>query len=298
MAGDTNERTPGHPEPNHEERIRLTEKLQQSPAYRIAFQDPDFLKEEILRPIRLQLELLKPEMLLRRHQIRSTIVVFGSARTLSPEEATAHRDAIKDSLSRKPKDPDLTAQLTRAERQVALSRYYQEARTFSRTVSTLFKQADRRDFVVVTGGGPGIMEAANRGAYDADCMSAGFNITLPMEQAPNPYMSPELCFQFHYFAMRKMHFLMRAVALVAFPGGFGTMDELFEALTLVQTRKVASMPIVLVGKEFWERLIDFDLLVAEGMISPEDQRLFTIVETADEAVQHIYDYYGRSTPDV
>jgi uncharacterized protein (TIGR00730 family) len=129
-------------------------------------------------------------------------------------------------------------------------------------------------------------------------MSAGFNITLPMEQAPNPYMSPELCFQFHYFAMRKMHFLMRAVALVAFPGGFGTMDELFEALTLVQTRKVASMPIVLVGKEFWERLIDFDLLVAEGMISPEDQRLFTIVETADEAVQHIYDYYGRSTPDV
>ena len=298
MPRDTDERSAEHPEPNHEERLHLIEELKKSPAFRIAFEDPDFLKEEALRPVRLQLELLKPEMMLRRLQIRSTIVVFGSARILPPEKAVAHRDAAMKALERNPEERERQHALARAERHVLLSRYYEEARKFSRTVSTLFKQADRRDFVVVTGGGPGIMEAANRGAHDVQAVSAGFNITLPMEQEPNPYTSPELCFQFHYFAMRKMHFLMRAVALVAFPGGFGTLDELFEALTLVQTQKVGSMPIVLVGREFWSQLINFDLMVSEGVISPEDLMLFTIVETADEAVQHIYDYYGRNAPDM
>ena len=298
MPRDTNERSLERPEPNHDERAQLIEELKKSPAFRVAFEDPVFLKEESLRPIRLQLELLKPEMLLRQLQIRSTIVVFGSARILPREKALLQRDAAGAAVERNPGDRELARVLAHAERQLSLSRYYEEARKFSRTVSTLFKQADRRDFVVVTGGGPGIMEAANRGAHDVHAVSAGFNITLPMEQAPNPYVSPELCFQFHYFAMRKMHFLMRAVALVAFPGGFGTLDELFEALTLVQTQKVASMPIVLVGREFWNGLINFDLMVKEGVIAPEDLMLFTIVETAEEAVQHIYDYYGRNVPDM
>ncbi len=298
MAGDPNEPSRTEQEPNHRERLQLIEELKRSPAYRIAFEDGEFLGQEALRPVRMQLELLKPEMLLHQLQIRSTIVVFGSARILPPDKAAARLDAVAASLERNPDDAELAAVMARAERQVALSKYYEEARKFSRTVSTLFKQADRRDFVVVTGGGPGIMEAANRGAFDAQAVSAGFNITLPQEQEPNPYISPELCFQFHYFAMRKMHFLMRAVALVAFPGGFGTLDELFEALTLVQTQKMKSMPIVLVGREFWTRLIDFDLMVAEGVISPEDLMLFTTVETAEEAVQHIYDYYGRAAPDI
>jgi uncharacterized protein (TIGR00730 family) len=286
------------PAPNHEERARLIEKLKSSSAYRIAFEDPEFLKEEVLRPVRLEIELLKPEMLLRRHRIRSTIVVFGSARIPAPEHAREKRDALKAALEKQPGDRTIAAELARAERRVALSRYYDEARQFSRTVSTLVRRADRNDFVVVTGGGPGIMEAANRGAYDVQALSAGLNITLPMEQAPNPYITPELCFQFHYFALRKMHFLLRAVALVAFPGGYGTFDELFEALTLVQTRKVQRMPIVLVGQEFWSRAVNFDLLVDEGMISPEDRDLFTVVETSEEAVRVIYDFYERDVPDV
>jgi uncharacterized protein (TIGR00730 family) len=286
------------PEPNHEERRQLVDALKSSPAYRVAYDDSEFLHEEFLRPVRLQLELLKPEMLLRRHQIRSTIVVFGSARILPPDHAQTRLDVARDRLKEQPGDKTLAQAVTFAERQLALSRYYDEARRFSRLVSTLVQRADRRDFVVVTGGGPGIMEAANRGAHDIGAMSAGLNITLPEEQEPNPYMSPELCLQFHYFAMRKMHFLLRAVALVAFPGGFGTLDELFEALTLVQTGKSRPMPIVLIGHDYWSRLIDFDLLVEEGMIGPDDRNLFTIVETADEAVRFIYDYYEREAPKV
>jgi uncharacterized protein (TIGR00730 family) len=286
------------PAPNHEERSRLIARLKESPAYRIAFEDPEFLKEEVLRPVRLEMELLKPEMMLRRLQIRSTIVVFGSARILPPETAQARREAVRQALNAKPGDRDLTARLARAERAVSLSRYYDEARQFSRTVSTLVRRADRNDFVVVTGGGPGIMEAANRGAYDVQALSGGFNITLPEEQEPNPYVSPELCFQFHYFALRKMHFLMRAVALVAFPGGYGTFDELFEALTLVQTKKMQRMPIVLVGREYWTTVVNFDFLVEEGTISPEDRELVTFVETSEEAVRVIYDFYNRDVPDL
>jgi len=286
------------PEPNHKERTELVRRLKESPAYRVAFEDPEFLHEEFLRPVRLQLELQKPEMVLRRHNIRSMIVVFGSARLVPREQATTELKAAHEKLAAHPNDAMLAREVARLERLVSLSKYYDEARTFSRLISTLVKRADRRDFVVVTGGGPGVMEAANRGAHDVGALTAGFNITLPLEQEPNPYMSPELCFQFHYFAMRKMHFLMRAVALVAFPGGFGTFDELFEALTLVQTRKMRPMPIVLVGREFWNRAVNFDALVDEGMISPEDRELYTIVETAEEAVQVIYDFYGRESPDV
>lgn len=283
MAGDTNERSPERPEPNHDERRQLIHELKGSPAYRIAFEDLDFLREETLRPVRLQLELLKPEMVLRRLNIRSTIVVFGSARILPRDKAVVHRDAVARSLERNPEDRELARQLARAERHVLLSKYYEEARKFSRTVSTLFKQADRRDFVVVTGGGPGIMEAANRGAHDVHAVSAGFNITLPLEQEPNPYMSPDLCFRFHYFAMRKMHFAMRARALAVFPGGFGTFDELFEILTLQQTGKGRRAPVVLVGRDFWRKAVDFDWLVESGVIVREDLGLFDIVDTPEQA---------------
>jgi len=286
------------PAPNHEERAELIARLKASPAFRVAYDDPEFLHEEVLRPVRLQLELLKPEMLLRRNNIRSTIVVFGSARVPAPDLAAKAVDAARTSLAANPGDSKLAAEVVRCERMMGLSRYYEEARTFSRLVSTLMRQADRRDFVVVTGGGPGIMEAANRGAHDIGALSCGLNITLPLEQEPNPYVSPDLCFQFHYFAMRKMHFLLRAVALVAFPGGFGTFDELFEALTLVQTGKVRRMPIVLVGRDFWNRAVNFDALVEDGMIAPEDRMLYTIVETAEEAVHVIYDFYGHDAPDV
>lgn len=288
----------GLPEPSEAERARLTAALVQSPAYRIAYEDFDFLHEDVLRPIRLQLELLKPEMSLRRNKIRSTIVVFGSARILSPDLARARLAEARAALGASPTESSLTAAVAVAEQQLALSRYYEEARAFSRAVSTLFGQTDRRDFVVVTGGGPGIMEAANRGAHDVGALNAGLNITLPQEQEPNPYISPELCFQFHYFAIRKMHFLLRAVALVAFPGGFGTLDELFEALTLVQTGKVRPMPIVLVGREFWRSLFHVDVMVDLGMISPEDARLFTIVESAQEAVDVIHTFYGHAAPEV
>jgi uncharacterized protein (TIGR00730 family) len=292
------DRSPSRPEPNHEEREQLVAALRRSPSYRVAYEDLDFLKEEFLRPTRLQLELLKPEMLLRRLNIRSTIVVFGSARILPPEQARARLAEAEAALSARPEDPQCTAAFVFAKKQVSVSRYYDEARAFSRMVSTLVKRADRHDFVVVTGGGPGIMEAANRGAHDVAALSAALNITLPQEQEPNPYISPELCFQFHYFAIRKMHFLLRAVALVAFPGGFGTLDELFEALTLVQTGKVRPMPIVLVGREFWQTFMNMDVLVEHGVISREDTRLFTIVETAEDAVQVIDDFYGREVPEV
>jgi len=284
------------PEPNHAERATLIARLKESPAYRIAYDDPDFMHEEFLRPVRLQLELQKPEVLLRRHNIRSTIVVFGSARILPREAALAKVEIAKEALAALPGDRVLVKALAIAEKGVELSRYYDEARKFSRIVSSLMERSDRRDFVVVTGGGPGIMEAANRGAYDVGAMSAGFNITLPHEQEPNPYMSPELCIQFHYFALRKMHFLLRAVALVAFPGGYGTMDELFETLTLVQTGKSRPMPVVLVGREFWSRAINFDLLVETGMIAPEDLHLFSLVDSAEEAVNVIHAYYGQDPP--
>jgi hypothetical protein len=252
----------------------------QSPSYRLAFQDPDFLLRDELRPVRLQLELLKPELILQEHRIDSTIVVFGSARIPEPQEAMKGLEAAKAELQIDTANPALQLKVRIAERRVANSRYYDEARKLGRLIAAY---SDDHRLVVMTGGGPGIMEAANRGAHDSGALSIGLNIVLPHEQLPNPYITPELNFQFHYFAIRKMHLIMRAKSLVAFPGGFGTLDELFETLTLIQTGKVRRIPVLLFGREFWERAIHFQALVDEGTIAPEDLNLFRYVDTAEEA---------------
>jgi uncharacterized protein (TIGR00730 family) len=280
-------------EHEREERIGA---IKEGASYRLAYEDKDFLSSDDLRPLRLQLELLKPEHYLRQHHVRSTIVVFGSARLLSPQQARMQLAQLEEQARAQPDEPLLDARIAHARRQLEYSRYYQEAHDFSATVSRRFQQEGRRDFVVVTGGGPGVMEAANRGAFDAGMRSIGLNITLPHEQEPNSYISPELCFQFRYFGLRKMHFLLRAKALVAFPGGYGTLDELFETLTLIQTGKVKRMPVVLVGEKFWRRVIDFQFLVEEGMIGSGDIDLFTIVDTADEVIAVLHDFYQGVPP--
>ena len=233
-----------------------------SPSYRLAFTDLDFMTREELRPIRLQLELLKPEMALEARRINSTIVMFGGARILAP--ALAH-------TARTPKLADLSA-------------YYDEARRFARIMTERSLETYGRENVIVTGGGPGVMEAGNLGAHEAGGHSIGFNIVLPHEQAPNTYVTPDLCFNFHYFAIRKMHFLMRARAICVFPGDFGTMDEMFEALTLIQTGRMARIPFLLFGRAFWENVINWRALAEAGTISDEDLSLFRYVETAEEAV--------------
>ena len=252
-------------------------------AYHLAFTDIDFLLQEELRPVRVQLELMKPEMVQAKLGIESTIVLFGSARIKPPETA-------QELLAAARKSGDALA-IKRAESAVAMSRHYVEARRFAAMV-TLGTRHLATPIHVVTGGGPGIMEAGNRGAFESGGKSIGLNIVLPHEQQPNPYITPELCFQFHYFALRKMHFLMRAVALACFPGGFGTLDELFEVLTLIQTGKSRARPILLFGAEFWKRLIDFDLLIETGMISPDDVHLFRFVETAEEGWAALKGAYG------
>lgn len=251
-----------------------------SPSYRLAFQDQDFLLREELRPVRLQLELLKPEMALQEQQIESTIVIYGSARMLDPESANVRLEKILEALKKDPEDTFLQQELVRARTMVSNSRYYNESRKLGRLIS---ENTDAYKYVVMTGGGFGIMGAANHGAHDVGAKSIGMNIVLPFEQEPNPYITPELSFQFHYFAIRKMHLLMRAKAVVAFPGGFGTLDELFEVLTLIQTRKVRPIPVLLFGRRFWQRVINFDVLVEEGTINPEDVNIFQYVSTAEQA---------------
>jgi len=251
-----------------------------SPSYRLAYQDPEFLLRDELRAVRLQLELLKPELILQENHIHSTVAIFGSARIPDPETAEARLVSAETEYRRNKRDATLKQKVAIARRDMANSRYYAEARKLGSLISS---NTGKDMMVVITGGGGGIMEAANRGAHEVGIPSIGMNIVLPHEQAPNSYITPELSFQFHYFAIRKMHFLMRAKALVAFPGGFGTLDELFETLTLVQTQKVAPMPILLFGREFWERIINFNALVEEGTISSKDLKLFQYVETAEEA---------------
>jgi uncharacterized protein (TIGR00730 family) len=252
------------------------------PAYRLAFQDPEFLLREDLRPVRFQLELLKADLLLEEAGIASTFVFYGSARIPEPAKA----DALVDAAS------------TETQRAIALrlkanSRWYEEARRLAGLASA-FRQTDpaRRHFVVCSGGGPSIMEAANRGAAEAGAETIGLNIVLPHEQAPNAYVTPRLSLNFHYFALRKMHFLLRARAVAVFPGGFGTLDEFFELLTLVQTGKMAPLPIVLFGRAFWERIVDFGALVEEGVIDPNDLNLFRYVDTAEEAWAHVEAFYA------
>jgi hypothetical protein len=262
-----------------------------SEAYRLAFTDTDFLLREELRPVRFQLELLKPDLIQQEHGIDSTVVIFGSARFLSREAAETALEEARRQSHEHPRSQSAKRALARAERALANSRYYEEARRLGALVTRNSGHIEGCRLVVVTGGGPGIMEAANRGAWEAGGQSIGLNIVLPAEQAPNPWITPELCFRFHYFALRKMHFMMRARALVAFPGGFGTLDELFETLTLIQTGKSNRVPVLLFGAEFWHRLLNLEVLVEEGAIAAEDLQLLRFVETAEEAWEEIAAYY-------
>ena len=262
----------------------------QSLSYRLAYDDLNFMMRDELRPIRLQLELLKPELAQSELGIKSTVVIFGSARIQGNDEA---QQALADAQHAWDENPDnltLANNLAIARRIATKSHYYDEARKLG-TIITVEAKKRKYPLIVVTGGGPGIMEAANRGAADVQGKSMGLNIVLPHEQKPNPYITPELCFQFHYFAIRKMHFLMRAIALVAFPGGFGTMDELFEALTLIQTKKVRRIPVILFGQLYWEKIINLDALVEEGAITACDRELIQYAETAEHAWQLILKGY-------
>lgn len=276
----------------HATRIHATSQASSS-AYRLAFIDQDFLLRRELRAVRLQLELLKPELVQHDAKIKATVVIFGSARIPEPGIAKNRLEIAQTLLLKNPKDTALERQVRIAETLVRKSKYYDEARKLGRLVSKEGKDEYGNPYVVVTGGGPGIMEAANRGAHDEHAKNIGLNIVLPMEQGPNPYITPEFCFQFHYFAIRKMHFLIRAKALVVFPGGYGTLDELFETLTLIQTKKIERMPVVLVGKEYWSRVINFQTMVDEGTVDGEDLKLFTFVENAEEAWAAIQNFYAN-----
>jgi len=273
------------------------ELLLHSPSYRVAYRDTEFLSRAELRPVRMQLELLKPELAFREQNIRSTIVVFGSTRILEPVAAQAVLDAARAQLEGRPGDPARQRAVARAERVAAKSHYYEMARKFAGLVSQTGQTDGDRHYVVITGGGPGIMEAANRGAYDVEAKSIGLNIRLPQEQMPNRYITPDLCFQFHYFAMRKFHFILRAKALVVFPGGFGTLDELFDALTLRQTNRMQNIPIIIFGRKYWERVIDFQHLADEGTIDDADLDLFRYAETPEEAWKMIRKFHhGQGDP--
>jgi uncharacterized protein (TIGR00730 family) len=270
--------------------------IMKSPGYRLAEQDVGFLGSDATRGVRLQLEYQKPELLFEEHAIAHTIVVFGSARICEPGEARRNVESLRGALARKPEDSELARRLAVAERILANSHYYDVARAFGRLVGEAGRSPASRCVAVMTGGGPGMMEAANRGSFDVGAKSVGLNIDLPHEQYPNPYVTPDLCVRFHYFALRKLHFVMRAKALVAFPGGFGTLDELFEILTLVQTRKMKPVPIVLVGEAFWRRAVDFDFLLDEGVITQEDRALFWFAETAEEiwrGILHWHEAAGK-----
>ena len=308
-------RPPGSPPPSHPQQRRIPlpwqrpkpasedaeapaklERILQSPSYRRADEDVDFLDSDETRGVRLQIDYLKPQVFLDRHGIEHTIVVFGGTRIVEPAAARRQVAQLRQALQERPDDQEeLEARLARALQIVAKSRYYEVAREFGRLVAASGKGPGDCRIVVMTGGGPGVMEAANRGAHDAGAKSIGLNIDLPHEQYPNPYVTPELCFRFHYFAMRKLHFLLRAKALVAFPGGLGTLDELFETLTLIQTRKIEPIPVVLVGESYWRRVVDLDFLLDEGVIDAEDVDLFWYAEEADEIWAGIESWYASNS---
>ncbi len=276
------------------EALERVQTILNSSSYRRADEDVDFLAKDGVRGVRLQIDYLKPELLLEERRVGQTIVVFGSTRICEPHAARRKVDALDAELKAAPGNKDIARRLAVAKRILEKSHYYEIAREFGRLVSAANESGGERHNIIMTGGGPGIMEAANRGAFDAGAMSAGLNISLPHEQYPNPYVTPALCFSFHYFAMRKLHFLLRAKALVAFPGGFGTLDELFEVLTLVQTRKIKPIPVVLAGESYWRRAVDFDFLANEGVIDQEDRELFFFAETAQEIWDGILHWHGAS----
>jgi len=283
---------PVQDDPEADKRVKA---ILASPSYRLAEEDVAFLNSDEVRGPRLQIDYLKPELLMERHGVRQTIVVFGGTRIREPAAIERELATLSANRASDPANGDLARRIAVAERLLAKSHYYDVAREFGRLVGRSGTDLQIHDLVIMTGGGPGIMEAANRGAADAGANSVGLNIRLPHEQYPNPYITPDLCFRFHYFALRKLHFLLRARALVAFPGGYGTLDELFEALTLVQTRTIKPLPIVLVGEEYWRQAINIDFLIAEGTIDLEDRELFWYAETAKEiwdGILHWYDANG------
>jgi len=285
---------PAEEDPGAAQRVQA---IMNNPGYRQADQDVDFLNLAETRGVRLQIDYQKAELLLQRHGIQHTIVVFGSTRIGEPDVLRFKVRSLREQLSRDPENEVLRRRLSVAERISAKCHYYETARAFGRLVAKAGEANGDGQLVVMTGGGPGIMEAANRGAYDIGGRSIGLNIRLPHEQYPNPYITPDLCFRFHYFALRKLHFLLRTRALVAFPGGYGTLDELFETLTLVQTRTINPVPIVLVGEEYWRQAINVDFLVEEGVIDAEDRELFWYAETAEEIWQGILQWHeANGTP--
>ena len=279
---------PGSEDPQAPSHVRA---ILDSPSYRQADRDLAFLQREDMRGLRLMLDYLKPQTLLREQNVAHTIVVFGGTRIPEPEAARRGVVSAAQALDERPDDEALRTRLRIARRILAKSKYYDVAREFGRLVGHCGNLAIGGRIMVMSGGGPGIMEAANRGACDVGAESIGLNITLPQEQYPNPYITPELCFSFHYFAMRKFHFALRARALVAFPGGYGTLDELFEILTLTQTRKFAPVPVILVGEEYWRGVFNVDFLVEEGTIAPEDRDLFWYAETAEQIWRDILTWY-------
>lgn len=272
-----------------EENLR---RIEASPSYRLAAQDLEFLNRAELRPVRMQLELLKPEMTLVEQGVRSTIVLFGGTQIADAASAELRLSSARAALAADPTSQLAARAVARAERLLAKAPYYDAARAFARLATSSCQVNGECEYVIVTGGGPGIMEAGNRGAFDVNGKSIGLNITLPAEQRPNPYITPELCFQFRYFALRKLHFLLRAKALVVFPGGFGTLDELTDALTLRQTHRMQEIPIILYGRAFWDQVIDFQFLADEGVVADEHLDLITYAETPEEAWRQITEFHA------
>ena len=266
------------------EQLEMLKRIESSPTYKLAEDDKEFLKEYETRGVRLELDYLKAELAMKKFGIESTIAIFGSARTLPQDVAKAQVDElISKGIN--------GSELKKATKALDNSFYYEDARELGRIIGKSGKGVKDNRIMVMTGGGPGIMEAANRGAYEVGANSIGLNIELPHEQHPNPYITPELCLRFHYFAIRKFHFFQRAKAMIVYPGGFGTMDELFELLTLIQTKSMKEMPVVLVGKQWWSNLLNIEFLIEEGMISKEDLKIFKVVNSAKEAWEYILNWY-------
>jgi uncharacterized protein (TIGR00730 family) len=269
------------------------ERILGSPSYSLAQDDRLLLTQEEMRGVRMLLELGKPELALQADNIKSTVIVFGGTQIVDRSAAERRLSEARRAAQAAPSDRGLAREVERAERLLPMCRFYDDARTFARIVSIDNQCEDERDYVIITGGGPGIMEAANRGAFDVGCKSIGLNIKLPAEQQPNPFITPELCFQFKYFALRKFHFILRAAAVVLFPGGFGTLDEMFETLTLRQTHRMQPVPIILYGHDYWSKVIDFHYLADCGVIADHHLDLFSYAETPEEAWQQILDFHAR-----
>ena len=270
------------------------ERILSAPSYSLAQEDPALLKRVEMRGVRMLLELEKPELALQADNIESTVIVFGGTQIVERHAAERRLSEARRAAQAAPGNRRLNREIERSTRLLDFCRYYDDAREFARIVSIDNQCEDKRDYVVVTGGGPGIMEAANRGAFDVGCKSIGLNIKLPAEQQPNPFITPELCFQFKYFALRKFHFILRAAAVVLFPGGFGTLDEMFETLTLRQTHRMQPVPIILYGRDYWAKVIDFQYLADCGVIADHHLDLFTYAETPAEAWQQILDFHART----